>query len=141
MEIRTHESYVSLDVARLLKKAGFDWKVISYYRNGNDRIHFGEEPIDWNRQHSQLTIANDYSAPTLEVAQRWLREEKGMYIDVLTDFDYFGVFFVVKYIYNNKCVYVLDEDCEEYTHKIFKTYDEAQEVGIKKALEIILKEE
>jgi hypothetical protein len=131
METINHESYVSLDVAKLLKKAGFDWKVISYYRNGNDRIHFGEEPIDWNRQHSQLTIANDYSAPTLEVAQRWLREVKN--IDVFVLFEHF------------------DPKINGYTYEIRHkgtriilsewvntTYEGALEAGIKKALEIIL---
>ena len=31
METSNHECYISLDVAKLLKEAGFDWKCRCYY--------------------------------------------------------------------------------------------------------------
>ena len=134
METINHESYVSLNVAKLLKKEGFDWRVISYYRNGNDRIHFGEEPIDWNRQHSQLTIANDYSAPTLEVAQRWLREVKNIRLFVEGGNEYYTVESYIHYK-NYWCHTGMCHNGLEYER--FNTYEEALETGIKKCLEIV----
>ena len=96
-----HECYVSLEVAKLLKEAGFDWEIMS----------------------------------TLDVAQRWLREVKDidLYIFPTT---------------NNKrvCVYewgiktfgrALLVEGQPYTNQ-YETYEEAQEAGIKKTLEMIL---
>ena len=133
METVNHECYVSLEVAKLLKEAGFDWEVnhsypdcealdnscsgymedLSFYHNLNDGKYGG------------------MSVPTLEVAQRWLREVKGIEVNIL-------------------CVYI-DDDKKysyvvfegKYNHELieegFDTYEEAQEAGIKKAFELILK--
>ena len=128
METINHECYVSLGVAKLLKEAGFDWECYELYEREYEqdgRVH-AVTSANWN---SSLKY---YSAPTLEVAQRWLREIKNVVL--LVDF-------------NN------DEDCEEnerygvtiYIAKeriielaTYPTYEEALETGIKKALEMIL---
>ena len=34
MEIINHECYVSLEIAKLLKRAGFGWEGKSYYQGG-----------------------------------------------------------------------------------------------------------
>ena len=131
METINHECYVSLDVAKLLKEAGFDWKCRKCYNKG---VLFDMEPDEIRTQIPQHS-SYDILAPTLEVAQRWLREVKD--IDV--------------YIFpttNNKrgCVYewgiktfgrALLVEGQPYTNQ-YETYEEAQEAGIKKALEIIL---
>ena len=33
METENHEYYVSLEVAKLLKEAGFDWEIMPFYTN------------------------------------------------------------------------------------------------------------
>ena len=38
METANHEYYVSLEVAKLLKEAGFNWKVRYMYRNNNPTL-------------------------------------------------------------------------------------------------------
>lgn len=134
METINHECYVSLEVAKLLKEVGFDWSVMHFYDEFEDgKIPFysrGAEELQQN-----MNAFGYYSAPTLEVAQRWLREVKD--IDV--------------YIFpttNNKrgCVYewgiktfgrALWVEGQPYTNQ-YETYEEAQEAGIKKALELIL---
>ena len=120
--IINNECYVSLELAKILKKAGFDWKC----------------------KNSSFS-----SAPTFEVVQRWLREVKNCYVSIVADCDSVGVFYTVSYIfyegdnYNASHIWEKDEHGEDNHHrlKIFKTYEEAQEACIKKSLEIILKKE
>lgn len=52
------EDYVSFETAKLLKENGFDEKVVSFYPPGN------------------------IQRPTLQMAMKWLREEKGVYIEI-----------------------------------------------------------
>lgn len=128
MNTINHEIYVSFEIAELLKKAGFDWKCEHPYFNGIfDKNSY--EPNNF------LDATYQIAAPTLEIAQKWLREVKD--IDI--------------YIFpttNNKrgCVYecgiktfgrALWIKGQPYTTQ-YDTYEEAQEAGIKKALEIIL---
>lgn len=132
-----HEYYVSLEVAKLLKKAGFDWEVNHSYPNVSalDNSCSGHmEDLSFYHNLNDGKYGG-LSAPTLEVAQRWVREVKD--IDV--------------YIFpttNNKrgCVYewgmktfgrALWVEGQPYTNQ-YETYEEAQEAGIKKTLEIIL---
>ena len=68
METIYYEVYVSLEIAKLLKEAGFDWEVEKFWwYDKQDRKYI----LSILRPKS-----NGYSAPTLEVAQRWLREVK-----------------------------------------------------------------
>lgn len=134
MKTINHECYVSPEVAKLLEQAGFDWEE-HYSRNFcyvNDNTELFDKSVLKNYIGEDDVI---YLAPTLDVAQRWLREVKD--IDV--------------YIFsttNNKrgCVYewgiktfgrALWVEGQPYTNQ-YETYEEAQEVGIKKALKIIL---
>ena len=141
MEAINHEFYVSLEVAKLLKEAGFDWECSCYYsvntlhepNNGFIHIYKQYKALFYDHNRTKMPV---YSAPTLDAAQRWLREVKD--IDV--------------YIFpttNTKrgCVYEwgiktfgrsLWVEGQPYTTQ-YETYEEAQEAGIKKALEIILK--
>ena len=129
METMNHEYYVSSEIAKLLEKAGFDWEIKTFYFN--NELHetiLGEAK---NHNFSEAYI----SAPTLEVAQRWLREVKD--IDV--------------YIFpttntKRECVYewgiktfgrALWVEGQPYTNQ-YETYEETQEAGIKKTLEMIL---
>ena len=135
METMNHECYVSFEIAKLLKEAGFDWEE-HYPRNFcyvNDNTELFDKSVLKNYIGEDDVI---YLAPTLDITQRWLREVKD--IDV--------------YIFpttNNKrgCVYewgiktfgrALWVEGQPYTNQ-YETYEEALEVGIKKAIEIILK--
>lgn len=153
--MNTYESYVSLETAKLLKQAGFDWEVdTSYVRDYGgmdddaeyiplDTFWFGEMGTkNWNREELSTVqygkhkgLLTRASAPSLTVAQKWLREVKG--IDVV----------VSRAMQWNQFYYTIEHE-ENRTSKIdfmslnedlwwFK-YEEAQEAGIKKALEIIL---
>ena len=140
METMNHECYVSFEIAKLLKEAGFDWECSCYYsvntlhepNNGFIHIYKQYKALFYDHNRTKMPV---YSAPTLDVAQRWVREVKD--IDI--------------YIFpttNTKrgCVYewgiktfgrALWVEGQPYTNQ-YETYEEAQEAGIKKALELIL---
>jgi len=88
------EAYVSYEVAILLKEKGFDWFTFTYYAKDDEDTEpeFGRESLcsdNWNGQPDEV---NDLwcSAPTQQMALRWLKEEKGMYISVAPDFNEYG---------------------------------------------------
>ncbi len=127
METVNHECYVSLEVAKLLKKAGFDWEC--------EMIHFCyvEDDYMWNLEDNDKKAKSilklDYCllAPTLDVAQRWLREVKN-----------YEVFVVVKFLTDKEYIARVETNISGYSTDIYRFYEEAQEAGIKKALEMIL---
>jgi hypothetical protein len=129
MKTINHEYYVSYEIAKLLKELGFDWECNYHYTNSNMLCHgfCNNDPI----------FKVIMSAPTLDVAQRWLREEKlynvlvdtGGYKNYEYFIDYHGVKEGPNYPFH------------EYNHNLIcNTYEEALEAGIKKTLELILGE-
>ena len=133
MTIVNHEYYVSLEVAKLLKEVGFDWECREYYYNFTTTgwsLSFDDNFVNWNSWSEQYI-----SAPTLEVAQRWLREVKNCYtgIDVFVrNPDKNNTYYNRWFVYFNGTRYSgSNYDDTQY-------YEDAQEAGIKKALEIIL---
>jgi hypothetical protein len=127
-----HESYVSLEIAKLLKKAGFYWDCYELYEREYEqdgRTH-AETPVNWN------STPDYYSAPTLEVAQRWLREVKDISVDIsstrYSEWEY--AIRKINQLNNNDNTILTLTACRFYT------YEEAKEAGIKSAIEIILEE-
>ena len=123
MKTINYEYYVSLEVAKLLKEAGFDWEIKTFYFN--NELHetiLGEAK---NHNFSEVYI----SAPTLEVAQKWLREVHHLHITIFSSSQESWMFRITKQ-HQSLEDGVYGED--------FYTYEEALEAGIKKALEMIL---
>lgn len=129
MKTTNHEYYVSLEVAKLLKEAGFDWPtrysydLYLYSTEGEKRVIDGFASTFCN-EHNVLA-----SMPTLEVAQRWLREVHHLHITIFSSSQESWMFRITKQ-HQSLEDGVYEED--------FYTYEEAQEAGIKKALELIL---
>lgn len=123
MKTTNHEYYVSLEVAKLLKKAGFDWDTYCAYNKDGMFTDKNRSILTWN------DFANYYSAPTLDAAQRWLREVHHLHITIFSSSQESWMFRITKQ-HQSLEDGVYEED--------FYTYEEAQEAGIKKALEIIL---
>ena len=147
METMNHEYYVSSEIAKLLEKAGFDWKCRKCYNKG---VLFDMEPDEIRTQTPQHS-SYDVLAPTLEVAQRWLRKVKNYYVSVDVDCDSVEVFYTARYLFHNgdnyNASYIWEDTGmnNDVKHRrfcrFFDNYEEALEVGIKKALEIINKGE
>ena len=125
METVNHEYYVDLEVAKLLKEAGFDWEV-EYVYNFGKLIRNVAYPI----------LENELAAPTLDIVQRWLREVKAMHICVKPNEASANCkYFVTVIVSDTKWGNIQDDNRKTI---MFNTCEEAQEAGIKKALEIIL---
>lgn len=144
METVNHECYVSLEVAKLLKEAGFDWKCETCYMGKSKRAYKYNKYFNWNMPRkdfekegsdnlfyafiNQKKTNNFVSTPTLDVAQKWLREKCDLIITI--DYNYKKGTFLCKVYSKAECLSILFD---------FLVYEEAQEAGIKKALEMILK--
>jgi hypothetical protein len=146
METKDHEYYVSPEVANLLEKAGFDWRCRKCYNKG---VLFDMESDEIRAQCPQHS-SYDVLAPTLEVAQRWLREVKGIIISPdVRDIDYIKYNATIHAIYKEMNPELHIEGvgtihfvpygliCKGITG-FYDTYEESLEDGIKIALETIL---
>ena len=130
METANHEYYVSLEVAKLLKEVGFDWKCNGVFLSEDGTQYaFIKADAACDNNNSKYNPYN-ISAPTLDVAQRWLREKWDLIITI--EYNYHKNAFICKVYSKVECLSILFD---------FFTYEEAQEAGIKKALEIILDNE
>lgn len=77
------EQYVSFEVAKLLKEKGFDWECDSWtaeYITGVE-LHTGMERRNYNDDSVSL-YDGLFSAPTQQLACRWLREEKKIHLEL-----------------------------------------------------------
>ena len=142
---QNHEYHVSFEVAKLLKEVGFDWKCNGVFLSEDGTQYaFIKADAACDNNNSKYNPYN-ISAPTLDVAQRWLREVKGIYIEIttienkraVTNSD--GWTFHYEYGKPTFDCDIKDERCEDMCtlYDSFDTYEEAQEAGIKKALETI----
>lgn len=140
-----HESYVTFEVACLLEEAGFNWSVPKLYYKYNclttplvGYIGSAEDEIYGEDNNGIIT----YPAPTLAVAQSWLREI--MEIDVL--------------VYNCACGYIwevskadpesrgtglisFDDNGEDEASGCWLSYEKALDAGLSAALKMLMTEE
>ena len=109
------EDYVSFEVAKLLKEKGFNYK-------GFDYIDFEGEVITQDR-------------PTHQMAMKWLREEKNIFIVIEPH--------MYDYINEKNSSYVTslwqgDNYYENITSKDYPTYEEAVEAALKYTLKNLI---
>lgn len=85
------EDYVSFEVAKLLKEKGFDGDTNCYYIEGSVDKNLCYSPIRQN--HNKRITNNEFgididitnskiSAPTLQMAMKWLREKYSIFFNV-----------------------------------------------------------
>ena len=154
----THEEYVNLETAKLLKKAGFDWECPTFYtetfdyrnqdgtgkfefrRNDNLRYQNPNDDLNSFVNHKGTLLEYKfemYSAPTQAVAQRWLREVKNrevvVDVDMRTAHLYIPLVGTVKpYVEDNMPVVAWKRS----DHK-FPSYEAALESGLQHCLKIL----
>ena len=79
------EDYCSFEVAKLLKENGFDWMCNGYYNKDDEdsEPYFGdgEGADNWNNQAPSVRDLW-FSAPTYQMAMRFLREIKKIFINI-----------------------------------------------------------
>lgn len=130
------EDYVSFEVAKLLKEKGFNEPCFYYYKDGV--LMFS--PILKGRN---LYQTDTYSAPTLQMAMKYLREVHHLYIDVGFGNDYKGEFLYMGDIYDltKGAIHAEYEpiiEADDYLSTNPKTYEEACEAAIKYCLENLI---
>lgn len=79
------EDYVSYKTAKLLKEKGFDVYVRSYYEKNEYKTkeEFNENSALWNWNISSFR----YSAPTVQMTMKWLREVYKLEVRSTYDYD------------------------------------------------------
>ena len=89
------EDYVSFETAKLLKEKGFNEKCISVYHDGELQLvsslgifcgeGYGEQILTYTNSECEWSPIM-ISAPTLQMAMKWLREVHNLHCSV--DYDY-----------------------------------------------------
>lgn len=76
-----NECYVSIETAKLLKQAGFYYKCRACFYVPNAEME-DQRPTTVNHSDNWNVVDILYSAPTLEIVQRWLREVHNIEVSV-----------------------------------------------------------
>jgi hypothetical protein len=125
-DINEHVVCVSKKTAKALKELGFDWNCLYYYdllfKHDKVRKNFGET------NHNKFE--NFYSAPTLEMAQKYLREVHKKYISIFSS----SRALIFKMQWKEFWSYRITEPLQKLEEGVygedFETYEEAQENAI-----------
>lgn len=127
------EDYVSFETAKLLKEKGFDWECISYY--------VSDEPDDvkysFCGETNSIWESRCCSAPTLQMAIKWLREVHDLNIN--NELSIHGYFCSISHIVRDSLGHIVDvEDSEAWETAYYDTHEEACEAAIKYCLENLI---
>lgn len=123
----SHEDFVSVEQAKLLKELGFDWNCFCYFLY-SDELTIGEGFKDYN-----FIVGNDHiSAPTLYQVQKWLREVKKINVEVNSCYNPNSDSFV----YDCFIQSIDDDEIDDSTIN-HPTYESALSSGIDKTLKFI----
>jgi len=77
------EQYVSFEIAKLLKEKGFDWECRAYWHEDDKVLIESQSPCYLRNITNPCWFGN--TAPTQQMACRWLREEHKIDISVTPD--------------------------------------------------------
>lgn len=134
------EDFVSYELAQVLKSSGFDWRCeYCYIVNKHTKIVAYQEyagASDWN--HAEIGGPKyqytHISAPTLWQAHKWLREVKGIAINVMANGK--GEYCQTRAYLPNYAGRTIGYDWAiNGVYPLYNTYEEALSTGISKALE------
>ena len=163
--MNTHESYVSLETAKLLKEAGFKWGCDYMYglavrHNGKeidedeeyelksrgkaDEIEYVDGGEVYRLYYDNTEDYNGYARPTLSMAQKWLREEKEIYAEAYISESHHAVVWMASvYQWEKRPLGRELRDkclCTGIGPVYFDTYEQALEESVKKCLTLLLEE-
>ena len=140
-----NEDFVSYEIAKILKKYGFNYPCYFYYTKEDApdehvwHTTSEEAPIDYNR-----SVYAGCSMPTLAQAQKWLREIVGIHVGVTPAIQIRKWQFYLDDLnqhinpQDGELVTRCTEDMQdEYDKEHFDTYESAISAGIEAALKLI----
>ena len=116
------EDYVSFETAKLLKEKGFDEPCLMCYNSDKKLDNYGHYNSYKNSDVFSLT------APTLQMAMKWLREVHKIFISIQQHMDMSYVW----YIYEDGTW----KGCDRESHN--NSYEQACEAAIKYCLENLI---
>lgn len=133
-----HEEICTYEVAKLAKEKGFPQDpdkndhCVMYCWDGLRNIHPLGAWIVWEME--EYSHDNLYAAPTQSLLQRWLREERGIAIEIVAlPATYISGLFEYKHsVFWNSNGHYMEA---EYDDRIFGTYELALEDALKYALD------
>lgn len=138
------EDYVSFETAKLLKEKGFDLPCHATYDTAvtGGKPKFSEYEVlnyfPYGMKNSDDKYSMVISAPTLQMAMKWLREEKHYYIQVMLDGwacgDHSGYYVVIQKTDSDFEMMLSDAVDEVF----YQTYEEACEAAIKYCIENLI---
>ena len=120
------EDYVSFETAKLLKEKGFVEECRAFYVKSKEcgiELFYAKEPNNYNDNVLPCT-----SAPTLQMAMKWLREKHKIFISIQQHMDMSYVW----YSYEDGA----PKGCDRESHN--NTYEQACEAAIKYCLEKLI---
>jgi hypothetical protein len=122
------DELVSFETAKLAKEKGFNWETDKLWAN-----YYSDEPINkWklvNREGSSMGFC-EYNAPTQSLLQKWLRDNYGLSIEIKTPDGLTGK-------WNTEIHKVRGFGNYLNGSTEFDTYEEALEVGLMEALNLV----
>ena len=122
------EDYVSFETAQLLKEKGFNEECFALYNPDGMLIQSG---IRLNNIQVGR-VEGSYSAPTLQMAMKWLRKEHNLVIKVeLIDYLEHGEVWLYS-VFERKTIKRLTGKGEDFTEH---SYEEACDAAVKYCLE------
>ena len=136
-----HEEICTYEVCKLATEKGFDWGCLYHYdRKGSLHQHYAYDVMNRGVGVDDLLMYDDHLytseclAPTQSLLQRWLREEKGIVVEVIclpttrtsSKYEY------KRHLFWGSDGHYLEG---EYGDEIYDTYELALEDALKYALE------
>lgn len=132
------EDYVSFETAKLLKAKGFDWEVHHNYHCFKQSPFFHRVAKNFNGSEYEGLSNQWYSAPTLQMAMKYLREVHHYYIQVMLDSwacgGHLGYYVVIQKT-DSKFEMMLQDVREQV---FYDTYEEAAYDAVKYILENLI---
>lgn len=134
------EEFVTLETAKLLKAAGFKEDVSSFYelvyKGGSGPEYEIDESYDAQNYNTDVY---SISAPTQSIAQKWLREIKGVYVYAEPVIGKrWKISFCDFNVPTEESDWMENEINKGNGYKVYVTYEEALEAGIQEALKLII---
>ena len=128
------EAYVSFETAKLLKEKGFDENTLMVYMSYGDLCKCNRYDSIRNSNYNDITKNYfECTAPTLQMAMKWLREEHNIFIEISTSIDLNGDYHFSYTILDKECKYVR----RGYTFFDW-SYEDAVEAALEYCLEILI---
>ena len=144
----THEPFIELSAAELAKQAGFDWNCNHYYftQIGKTELKsdFRHPAQNYNEQMATIDSKSfefeACSCPTQSVLQKWLREVKGMSVEVCHVIVWVeGGTLGIKWCY--RICYLNSNESDILPSDEFDTYEAALEAGLQKCLTLLIEKQ